>query len=260
MKRQNGWIAGLMAVLVSCGAYADEGRYLALSAGYEYSSGKYGTTSTTDIVTVPLGALYKTGPWSLKLAVPYLQVTGEGDVIAGGMHRGRRAPSSTLTQTRTTQSGLGDIAVMASYNLYAADAPGSGIDLAARIKFGTASKALGTGENDYAAQLHAYRGSGDLFAGAVFGYEVLGSSAEFPLNNVYYGSVAGDYRFGEQTRVGLEYKYAQKASATGAEKRELALYANHQISVDTYLRVYLMKGYSAGSPDNGYGLSISSVY
>lgn len=260
MKRQTAWLACIATVAVSAAAHADEERYVMLSAGYEYTTGNYGTASTTDIVTVPVSALYKTGPWSLKLTAPYLQATGEGDVIASGMHSGRRAASPTAVRTRTTQSGLGDVVAMASYNVYAADAPGSGIDLAGRIKFGTASKALGTGENDYAAQLYAYRATGDLAAGAVLGYEVLGSSDELPLDNIFYASVAGDYQTGERTRAGVEYKYAQKASATDADKRELTLYANHRIGRDAYLRAYLLKGYSVGSPDSGYGLSISSLY
>lgn len=260
MKRQNGWGAALLAVLVSGGAQADEGRYLTLSAGYEYSSGKYGTTSTIDIVTVPVSALYKAGPWALKLTVPYLQVTGEGDVIASGGGRGRRATSTAATTARTTRSGLGDIVAMATYRVYAAEQVDAGIDLAGRIKFGTAGKTLGTGKNDYAAQLYAYRAIEDFTPSLVYGYEVLGSSAEVPSDNVYYGVVVGDYSFSELTRGGVEYRYVQKAAATAAEQREAVLYVNREIGEDVWLRAYLLKGYAAGSPDSGYGLSISSVY
>jgi hypothetical protein len=259
MKRQNGWVAG-MAVLVWGGAQADEGRYLTLSAGYEHTSGKYGTTSATDIVTVPVSALYRAGPWALKLTVPYLQVTGEGDVIASGAGRGRRAASSAVTTARTTRSGLGDIVTMATYRVYEAEQADAGVDLAGRIKFGTAGKTLGTGKNDYAAQLYAYKAIGDFTPSLVYGYEVLGSSAEVPLDNVHYGAVGGDYRFSELTRGGVEYRSVQKAAATAAEQREAVLYVNRAIGKDAYLGAYLLKGYSAGSPDSGYGLSISSMY
>lgn len=253
-------VAGAMAVF-SAGAVAEDAAYLTMTIGYEAISGKYGTASTTDIVTVPVSALYESGRWALKLTVPYIQATGDGSVLASGGGRGRRATSTTTaTTTRTTNSGLGDVVTLLAYNLYAAEEVDAGIDLAGRVKFGTASKTLGTGENDYAVQLYVYRAIGDFMPSLIYGYEVLGSSAEVPLDNVHYGVVAGDYRFSELTNGGLEYKYSQQASATAAEQREAALYVNTEIGKDIWLRAYLLKGYSAGSPDNGYGLSISSVY
>jgi hypothetical protein len=92
------------------------------------------------------------------------------------------------------------------------------------------------------------------------GYEVLGSSAQLQLNNVYYGSLGSSYSFSEEASIGAEYKYVQKASATIADQRELNLYADFQIGSDVYLHGYLLKGYSAGSPDTGYGLTVSVVF
>ncbi|MDP1633713.1 MAG: hypothetical protein Q8L69_03400, partial [Gallionellaceae bacterium] len=147
-----------------------------------------------------------------------------------------------------------------AYNIYASDRVDAGIDLAGRVKFGTASKTLGTGMNDYAAQLYAYHAIGDFTPSLVLGYEVLGSSAEVPLDNVYYATAAGDYRFGELTNGGVEYRYVQQASATAAEQRELSLYISREIGRDIFLRGYLMKGYADGSPDSGFGLMLSAVY
>ena len=266
MKRQTKMIVGALAAtldLVSGVTHAEEESLWTLGAGYESSSGKYGTTSTTDIVTIPVTALYEAGPWSLKLTVPYLQITGEGEVIGSGTYRGWRGTTTTtttVTKTRTTQSGLGDVVTMLTYNVYADDESNSGLDLSGRIKFGTASTALGTGENDYAVQFVAYRGVGDFTPFIKAGYEMLGSSAQLQLNNVYYGSLGSSYSFSEKASIGAEYKYAQKASATIADQRELNLYADFQIGTDVYLHGYLLKGYSAGSPDSGYGLTLSVVF
>lgn len=267
MKHQTKWIVSLLAAaigIVPGAASADDESYFTLSAGYESSSGKYGTTSTTDIVTIPLSALYESGPWSLKLTVPYLKITGEGDIIGSGTYRGWRGGSTTtvttVTKTRTTQSGLGDVVTMLTYNVYSDDESGSGLDLSGRIKFGTASTALGTGKNDYAVQFVAYRGVGDFTPFIKAGYEVLGSSTQLQLNNIYYGSLGSSYSFGEEVSVGAEYKYAQKASATIADQRELNLYTDIQIGTDVYLHGYLLKGYSSGSPDTGYGLSLAVVF
>jgi hypothetical protein len=255
------WLAASVMVLFSAGTVAEEGGYLTMAIGYEATSGKYGTATTTDIVTVPVSALYESGRWALKLTVPYIQSTGDGSVLASGGGRGRRATSTTTaTATRTTNSGLGDVVALLAYNVYAAEEVDAGIDLAGRVKFGMASKTLGTGKNDYAAQLYVYRAIGDFMPSLIYGYEVLGSSAEVPLDNVHYGVVAGDYRFSELTNGGLEYRYSQQASATAPEQREAVLYVNRAIGKDVYLRAYLLKGYAAGSPDSGYGLSISSMY
>ena len=266
MKRHTKWIAGTLAItlgFVSVVTHAEEDSFLTLGVGYEFSTGKYGTTSSTDIVTVPVTALYESGPWSLKLTVPYLRISGVGDVIvssrSGGMHGTSTTTTTTVTKS-TTRSGLGDVATMLTYKLYTGEDGESGLDLSGRIKFGTASTDLGTGKNDYAVQMLFYHDVGNFTPGIMFGYEMLGSTAQLPLNNVYYGSVGSSYSFSEQTSVGAEYKYAQKASAFVAEQRELTLYANFQIVTDVYLRGYLMKGYSTGSPDSGYGVSIASVF
>ncbi|MBU0621013.1 MAG: transporter [Gammaproteobacteria bacterium] len=257
------WLAAMMLTVAAGGACAEESKdsYLTMMLGYESSSGDYGTTTSTDIVTVPVSALYETGRWAMKLTVPYIRVTGDGTVLVSGGGRGWRATTTTTTTTaRTTSSGLGDIVALLAYNVYAADNVDAGIDLAGRVKFGTASKTLGTGMNDYAAQLYGYRAFGDFTPSLVLGYEVLGSSAEVPLDNVLYGTVGADYRFGELSNGGLEYRYVQQASATAAEQRELTLYLSREIGRDTFLRGYLLKGYADGSPDTGFGISLSAVY
>ncbi|MDH2917171.1 MAG: hypothetical protein PXX77_09880 [Gallionella sp.] len=265
MRRQNNWIASALmgvAILASPDAHADEDTYLTLSSGFDYSAGKYGTASVTNTVSVPVNALYETGAWTLKLTVPFLIVTGEGDVVVSGRTGGRHATTTTTTmmKTRTTQSGLGDVVTMATYNLYSSDESDSGIDLTGRIKFGTASKAFGSGLNDYSAQMVAYTSVGDLSPSFSLGYEVVGSSTAAPMNNVFFGSIGTGYRLGDQTRIGMDYRYAQKASATGAEQKDATLYASQGLSENIYLRGYVFKGFSAGSADSGFGMSIAATF
>ncbi len=259
----------LLVALASSAACAADENLVTLSAGVEYSSGKYGSATTTDIVSVPLNAMYESGAWAFKLTVPYLRVSGDSNVVASGMHGGRRMMSSGMggmpgtsstTGSNTRQSGLGDVVTMATYNAYLSEDSDSGIDLGGRIKFGTANKALGTGENDYALQIYGYRDLADFSPNIMLGYEVPGSSAALLLSNVWYGSVGSTYHFSEQTSAGLDYKYAQKASVTGAPQRELSLYANQQIDANYTLRGYLLKGFSDGSPDYGIGMLVSAGF
>src|SRR6266436_7323305 len=52
-----------------------------LTTGVDYSTGKYGGTASTDILYVPLTAAYEMDKWLFKLTVPYIMVTGPGDVV-----------------------------------------------------------------------------------------------------------------------------------------------------------------------------------
>ena len=121
-----------------------------LTTGVDYSTGKYGGTSSTDILYVPLTGAYEMDKWLFKLTVPYISVTGPGNVVRGIGIIKNKAPGP-----RKTQSGLGDVVAGVTRNLIDVTSSGTLIDLTGKIKFGTADagKGLGTGENDYAAQV-----------------------------------------------------------------------------------------------------------
>lgn len=251
-------------LVMSGSAWAGDDSYLSMSVGLERSSGKYGGTSTTDTTSVPVSLSYATDDWSLKLSVPYLFVTGDGSVVVSGSGmRGRRSTATTTTTTttqRTTTSGLGDVVAFASHSLLRSEEGDAGLDVAGRVKFGTASTKFGSGENDYAVQASGYISFGDFTPSLMAGYEKLGSTATAPLDNAAYGSVGLDYLLSDESNIGMDYWYAQQASATGYAQRELSLYAATQIGKDSYLRGFVMKGLSDGSPDSGYGVSLSTDF
>lgn len=261
MKRELLWIPAAVMMALSSGAWAEDESYLSMGVGLEHSSGKYGGTSTTDSTSVPVYLRYATDDWSLKLSVPYLSVTGDGSVVVGSGGRGRRsATTTTTTTTRTTTSGIGDVVAFASYSLLRSEEGDAGLDVAGRIKFGTANTKLGSGENDYAIQASSYIAFGDFTPSLMLGYEKLGSTATAPLDNAAYGSFGLDYLLGDESNMGIEYWYAQQASAAGYAQREVSLYAATQIGKETYLRGFVMKGLSDGSPDTGYGVSLSTDF
>ncbi len=55
------------------------------SAGMDFTQGKYGGTTTTDIWYVPFTARYRTGRTSVRVTVPYLNITGPGNVLGPGL-------------------------------------------------------------------------------------------------------------------------------------------------------------------------------
>jgi len=241
--------------LACSGAWAADAGNVSVASGFDYSTGKYGSSDTTDILSIPVVGIYNSGLWVFKLTVPYVRVTGVGGILPDG----RRVKSTTATaNTRsTTHSGLGDVIAAASYNLHSGSENGLRVDLTGKIKFGTADTTLGTGKNDYAAQVDVNQSIDRFTAMGALGYEVLGSPAGVDMNNVVYGVLGGYYQMTGQTGGGLEMKVAQKPSAIGAEQRELTAYAIHRSDENLNIRGYVLKGFSDGSPDSGFGVLLT---
>jgi hypothetical protein len=253
--------AGLAAVLITaCPATwaADEWKF---GTGYNYSSGDYGDTVDTEITSIPFSLTYETGPWSVKVTVPYLRITGPGDVVPG-VGRGRRGGTTAPTTTVQTNSGLGDVVVAGTYNVYNDVASGVAVDLGGKIKFGTADidKNLGTGENDYGVQVDAYKTLGKWTVFSGLGFTALGSSPTVPLDNVFNINAGGTYKISSASSAGLSYDYRQKSSDTGHPQSELTAFFVHKFDQTWKAQTYLMKGFSDGSPDWGGGASIAYAF
>src|SRR5262247_3422668 len=103
--------AALLAASPAALAAADD--LVTWSVGAEYSSGDYGAPQKTEIFYVPFAVKYETGPWAYKLTVPYVEMTGPGNVIGAG---GDRIVVPGVNQPRRTASGLGDIVGGVFYN------------------------------------------------------------------------------------------------------------------------------------------------
>src|SRR5204862_7148585 len=108
-----------------------------LSIGADYTTGKYGASDSTDILYIPFTGKYETGPWTTKLVVPWIHITGPGNVVG--------APGDTVvlngaSSGRRTESGLGDIVGSAFYNVISERSAPFGLDLGGKVKFGTADE------------------------------------------------------------------------------------------------------------------------
>src|SRR5690349_4182061 len=116
---QRGLTAAAGTLLLAGNAAAQTGgqtgaAQTSVAIGAEYSTGKFGGTETTDTLYIPVVIRHETGPWVLKATVPWLRVTGPGNVIGAG---GDRVVVPGATVARTTESGLGDIVLSGFYNL-----------------------------------------------------------------------------------------------------------------------------------------------
>ncbi len=237
-------------------AHAESEGKFSLETGMDVNSGKYGRTESTDILYVPVTGRYQGRSWSFKLTIPYLQITGPGNVINGVGLTGAAATA------RTTQSGMGDVVVAASHTTYNDSASGVMVNLTGKIKLGTAdsTKGLGTGQNDYAFQADLYRVRHDLTAFGTLGYRLYGSPVAYTLNNVFYGYFGGSYKFSQASSGGLMFNFSEKVVSTGSSHAEAIVFASHKLGEEWKAQGYVLKGYTNSVPDWGAGANITYIF
>jgi hypothetical protein len=279
MRNKNYWMMAGSLLLMGAPAVhattapdatAPDGK-VSLAAGADYSSGKYGTNTTTDIWSVPLTASYETDRWTFKLVVPYFNIRGATDVIPGigkvkngnphgrGRGHGGSVPTTpTTTATIGSASGLGDITASAGYELFSSTDHSFGLDLTGKVKFGTAdaNQGLGTGKNDYGLSLDAYKVFGDWTTFGGVGWVNYGSSQYIQLKNGFNANIGANYKLNQSNSIGSYYYYREKIATAGAPQSELTGYWNHDFNDRLRLQAYVLGGFSNGSPDYGAGGSL----
>lgn len=269
--RNKYWMAigGLLLVgaPLANAATPDDADKFSLTGGFNYSSGKYGFDTSTDIWTVPLTASYETDRWTFKLTVPYISISGSNNVIPGTGRvkndnpKGRGHGSGpSLPTTTGSASGLGDITASAGYNVFSSNDRSFGVDVTGKVKFGTAdaNQGLGTGKNDYGVSVDAFKVSGDWTLSGGIGWMKYTSSQFIQLKNGLNATLGAQYKLGTGDNVGAYYYYREKITTdiNGATQSELTGYWNHKFNDTLQLQTYLLGGFAKASPDYGVGAAL----
>lgn len=249
-------VVALLGALMYAGAHAEG---LTLATGFDYTSGKYGTPQETQILYVPFIAKYDTGPWALKATVPYIRITGPGNVLGAGEDRVTLPGGAGA---RRTESGLGDVVLSAFYGVFTERSAAIGLDLGAKVKLGTAdeAKGLGTGQNDFSLQADLYKPIGSLNVFGSVGHRWYGDPPGVDLKNVFYWAAGGAYRLSDVTSAGLAYDYRPAITTGGGEISELTAFVTRRLSRELKLQPYLVLGFGRASPDWGAGAQIAYSY
>jgi len=233
-----------------------------MSTGFDYSTGKYGSSTSTDYLYIPVIAKYESDKLTLKLTVPYLSEMSSNSSTSNVIRGIGRVKTTTTTTTSatTTNAGLGDIVAAAGYSVY--DKNSVIMDVVGKVKFGTASasEGLGTGMNDYSAQVDGYYAMGKTTAFGTVGYKVVGVPAGITLNNVLFGTIGLSKKLEGNSNVGLMLDVAQSESPLSAGPVEVTAFYSHKLNKDMKVQVNALKGFSNGSADYGIGALISSYF
>ena len=243
---------------VSCGAGT-----MSVGTGFDFSSGEYGGTTTTDISYVPVNFKYQTDSFALKLNVPWVSISNEeGNVVGVGSNVVVLAPSEEESGENSSESGLGDIVAAATYFLYegAENQPlYPMIDLTGKIKFPTADveKGLGTGETDYSIESDFTWFSGQTALFCTLGYKFLGDPETYELNDVMYASVGVARQITNRFSSGLLYDVREASTDAGTATSEATAYGSYKMNDSFKFLLYGVKGFSDGSADYGLGFTMT---
>lgn len=238
---------------------ADEGK-LSASSGFDYSSGKYGSSARTDILYVPFIVKYESGRWTGRVTLPYLEITSPGTVVGGG--NDVVVIGTTDNARRVKSSGMGDVATALTYSIFEGSPYGLFVDVTAKVKLPTADeqKGLGTGKADYTALADIYRSFGRFTLLGAVGYKDTGTPAGLALKNVWFGGIGGAWRFNPTTTGGLLWDMRQPTRDGNEGARDLTAYLTHKWNDNFKMQAYTYHGYSNASADFGGGMVLSLSY
>lgn len=236
------------------------------SVGYDYSSGDYGTPTTTEIESIPVTLSYTRGPWAGSVTVvPYISVTGNGTVVPGGGANPGSAfipGSGSGSGSTVNNDGQGDTTLSLAYALFPADPTDTFIEFTGKAKLGTAdaSKGLGTGENDYSIQVDSYFGNGVVIPLVTIGYTIMGDTASIDYNNIFYGTIGAIFQTTETASFSILYDYQQTSVDGTDDFEQVGVYFDWQDPTLSSTSLGLIMGLSDNAPDVGISLIFSQKW
>ncbi len=247
----------LLSVVSMQSVHGEVNDKFTFETGMEYFSGNYGTAQHTDVLYVPVTGKYRSKDWSMKMTIPYLEITGTSSVVSG---IGQTIVPATNTDR--FRSGMGDLSFSVARNIHNGGPDGLMISLAGKVKVATASvaKGLSTGRDDYAIEATLFKASERLSPFGAVGYKIYGSPAAYTLNNVFYGSLGASYKLSQESSVGAMLIEGQKVMAKRSARSELILFGSRTFDRNWKIQGYLLKGLTSSVPDWGGGVLIDYIF
>ncbi len=246
-----------------------------VGAAVTHSSGDYGTGSTTTITYVPITIRRLFDQGDISLVIPYLSITGNcGVTLLSGTpnNTGGTCPTTTITtsrgrqvtrtqQTRTTESGLGDMLLRGRYYVLDGTASVPTVALIGRVKFPTADSArgLGTGRFDETLGMElTQRLPANFVAFADTGYTFIGRVEGAGLRNQWYYDLGLGYYFTKALLGSLYYEEWRAVVQGFQNPRDLLFALNWTVTDAWRVNSALQIGLSDGAPD--YGITVGANY
>lgn len=221
------------------------------SSAVEYSSGDYDDDVDTDILFVAQTLTFERGPDTLRVTLPWMNIEGPADVIAGG------SPDAEAGESRSV-SGIGDLQFNLSHRMWNY---GSSVyfipSMNAKAPTADEDKRLGSGEWDYWARvLGMWQVRKGTTAYASGGYRWMGSNEDFPLEDRALAG-AGLYQQLGRLGVGLTYDFQESSLESFDDQHEAGAYVSTHLNEQLRASLYSRTGFTDGSPDYAVGLNLN---
>jgi hypothetical protein len=234
------------------------GSSFTLSAGLDFSRGKYNLPVDTRVLYLPLTFKFNNGPWSFSLSGGYSQSNSPDNVFLGPDSKPYVDRNEIITGSRRKNSGFGDLYLSATYSIDSLYDNQIYVDFTGRIKIPTAnsSQGLGTGKVDYTAQIDVSKLFGNIMPFATVGYRILGKTPEYTLQNSFFFSVGASYYLTYDTSIGISYDYRQSATFGYQDPKEIYGYFDMQINSNWGMNIYGVIGLDETAPDAALGFQL----
>jgi len=249
-----------------------------VSATVNYSSGSYGTDSTTNILYAPMTVrrMFRDGDVSLTIPLVVISGTGAVRLVGGtptrtssataspagsvaGASGGGKGPGTKPLSSSTTDAGLGDIILRGRYYLIEEGAIMPLVAITGRIKLPTADadSGLGTGEFDEGVGLELTKNFADGWLAYLDGgYNIIGDAPGTNFNNQWWYDVGIGYDVTKQFQMSLFYEEYRALVNTVSNYRDLLTVANYIVDDALHLTGSVLIGLSNGAPNYGVGCGV----
>lgn len=215
-----------------------------LTAGFDFSRGDYGLDEDTTLYYVPLGVSMDFRRFRIRLVVPLLRSEGPTQV----------ATISQRSDSSVTQ-GLGQIEASAGYLFDPLRVDLPYVELTGKVTAPTETNDdLGTGRWATAIQADFFQRFGRVTPFLSVGRKFYEGDA---LRDRFYTSIGASLDVGPSASVGLAYDWLEATTSAARDAHEIVSYATFQLDERWSLGPYVVFGLSDGSPNHGFGISVS---
>ncbi len=253
-----------------------------------YSSGNFGTNTTSEFVYVPLSVRRYFRDGDVSLVIPFVSVTSDGTATLVGGQPIQTLPGRCLKKGGTeidtdkpeclallnagqgvagqaaqkvTNSGLGDIILRGRYYLVEERDYVPLIAITGRLKIPTASegKGLGTGALDHGYGIEMSKLIGEKWLAFLDGgYNFIGDPDGRELQNQYWYDVGAGYYFTKNLLASVYFEEYRALVSGLVNIRDFFFAMNYKASVAWRFNGGVAVGVSNGAPD--YVVSIGTSY
>jgi outer membrane putative beta-barrel porin/alpha-amylase len=216
-----------------------------VGSGLDYSEGKYGGTTKTTILAVPIDARVELDRFRFDATLPWENVSGPG-ILAGGVVVGSGPAGS--------RSGLGDLDLTGAFTLTHDEGALPAIDIGGSIKFPTAKSDLGTGKFDYSIQGNVYHSfTPQLMLFGSVGYQWLTSTSTIALKDGVTASGGANYKLTDAVSIGLSANFRQEYFDSLGDQFTISPYLLWNLMPNWRVSAYATAGTGNASPEFGAG-------